>query len=458
MTAEAKKWIHMVGIAGAGMSGIARVLLEQGMKVSGSDLQFSSTVADLQQAGIIAYQGHSSANMDAGIDLVVYSSAVPWENEEIQWAVKNGITVLKRGEMLGRIVNGKNTIAVAGAHGKTTTSAMVYTVLQECGVEPSFIVGGEIQGTNINAHLGQGDHFVVEADESDASFLELKPNIAIITNIEDDHLDYYKSVDKLNEAFRQFLTQVDSKGFALLFGGDANNLRLKDKSNSHIILYGEDPGCDYYFANWHSQGVGSRFDVYKQGDMIGAAEISVPGRHNAYNALAAIAVAWENQLPWEKIQAGIKKYHGAKRRFQFMGCNKKISVVDDYAHHPTEIKATIEAARYYHPTGRIIVVFQPHRYSRTKLLGQQLGEAFLQADEAIIAGIYSAGEKPLPGITGEVVFAAARNTGCQVQYIPDINDIKSYLLSNSQEGDLVITMGAGDIWKLGPDLLTAMGK
>lgn len=453
MTAATKKWIHMIGIAGAGMSGIAKVLLEQGMKVSGSDLQFSNTMENLQQAGIITYLGHSAANMDAGIDLVVYSSAVPWDNEEIQWAIKNGVSVLKRGEMLARIVSGKNTIAVAGAHGKTTTSAMVYTVLEECEVNPSFIVGGEMQGTNINAHLGRGDYFVVEADESDASFLELKPNIAIITNIEDDHLDYYKSVDKLNEAFEQFLAQVDSQGFALLFGGDENNLRIKEKSNCRIILYGEDTSCDYYFKNWFSQGAGSRFDVYKQGHMIGQAEISVPGRHNAYNALAAIAIAWENQLPWEKIQAGIKKYLGAKRRFQVMGRNKEIIVVDDYAHHPTEVKATIEAARHYHPSGRIIVVFQPHRYSRTQLLGQQLGEAFQQADEAIIAGIYSAGEKPLPGITGELIFNAAREKGCQAQYIPDVKDIKSYLLRSIQAGDLIITMGAGDIWKLGPELL-----
>jgi len=456
MTADSKKWIHMVGIAGAGMSGIAKILLEQGMKVSGSDLQFSETVEGLQHAGIITYQGHSAANMEAGIDLVVYSSAVPWSNEEIQWAVKNRIPVLKRGEMLARIVNDKNTIAVAGAHGKTTTSAMVYTVLEECGVDPSFIVGGELQGTSMNARLGQGEFFVVEADESDASFLELKPHIAIITNIEDDHLDYYKSVDKLNDAFRQFVNQVNHEGFALLFGGDANNLHIKQNAAGRVIIYGENEDCDYQLKNWRSTGSGSQFDVYQQGRMIGQAEISVPGKHNAFNALAAIAVAWENQLPWEKISAGIRKYCGAKRRFQIMGHTDKLTIVDDYAHHPTEIMATIEAARHYHPSGRIVVVFQPHRYTRTKLLGRQLGEAFEQADEVIIAGIYSAGEKPLEGITGEIVFNAARNKGYHAHYIPALTDIESYLLSNIQADDLIITMGAGDIWKLGHELLSKM--
>ncbi|MDD3894679.1 MAG: UDP-N-acetylmuramate--L-alanine ligase [Syntrophomonadaceae bacterium] len=454
MTANSIKWIHMVGIAGAGMSGIAKVLLEQGIKVSGSDLQFSSTVQNLQQAGVIAYRGHSAANMDVGIDLAVYSSAVPWDNEEIQWAVKNNIPVLKRGEMLARLVNDKNTVAVAGAHGKTTTSAMVYTVLEECGVEPSFIVGGELQGTNINARLGNGDYFVVEADESDASFLELKPNIAVITNIEDDHLDYYKSVDKIKAAFLQFVNQVNRDGFALLFSGDENNCYIKENTDGRVILYGEDAGCDYCLKNWLSTGTGSQFDVYKQDKIIGQAEISVPGKHNAYNALAAIAVAWEKQLPWERIQAGIRKYRGAKRRFQVIGSSEKVLIVDDYAHHPTEIMATIEAARHYHPAGRIVVVFQPHRYSRTKLLGRQLGEAFKQADEVIITGIYSAGEKPLEGITGEIVFNAARDKGYQALYIPALDEIESYLLKNMQADDLIITMGAGDIWKLGPELLS----
>ena len=440
------------------MSGIAKVLLEQGMKVSGSDLQFSNTVENLQQAGIIAYKGHSAENMDPEIDLVVYSSAVPWDNEEIQWAVQHKIPVLKRGEMLARMVNGKNTIAVAGAHGKTTTSAMVYTVLKECEVDPSFIVGGELQGTNINARLGKGSYFVVEADESDASFLELKPNIAVITNVEDDHLDYYKSVDKLKNAFLQFVHQVKDSGFALLFGGDEYNCFIKKNTDAKVILYGEDVECDYCLRNWSSTGVGSQFEVYRHNDLLGRAEISVPGKHNAFNALAAIAVAWESGLPWGKIQKGINKYSGTNRRFQIMGHSNEVIIVDDYAHHPTEIKATIAAARNYHPEGRIVVVFQPHRYSRTKILGRQLGEAFQQADEIIITKIYSAGEKPLDGITGEIVFQAAEAMGYQACYIPEIDQIKSYLLKNIKPDDLIITMGAGDIWKLGPDLLSEISR
>ena len=453
MTAKSIKWIHMVGIAGAGMSGIAKVLLEQGIKVSGSDLQFSSTMENLRQLGISIYQGHSASNMEEGIDLVVYSSAVPLGNEEIKWAVKNHIPVLKRGQMLAQLVNDKRGIAIAGAHGKTTTTAMVYTVLKECGVNPSFIVGGQLQGTDINAHLGIGDFFVVEADESDASFLELKPNIAVITNIEDDHLDFYKSVDKLKDAFSQFVNQVDHQGFALLYGGDEYNQFIKSNTDSRVILYGEDEDFDYYLKDWVTTGTGSHFEVYHQKKHLGLAEISVPGKHNALNALAAIAIAWESKLPFAMIIAGIKKYGGTNRRFEVIGANDKVIIVDDYAHHPTEIKATIEAARNYHPSGRIIVVFQPHRYSRTQLLGKQLGEAFNKVDKVIISEIYAAGEKPLAGITGEIVYNAAMNKGLPAHYIPAVTDIESYLMENMQDNDLIITMGAGDIWKLGPDLL-----
>lgn len=453
MAAKSMEWIHMVGIAGAGMSGIAKVLLKQGKKVSGSDLQYSKTIEDLRQQGILTYKGHSSSNMQPGIDLVVYSSAVPLDNEEIKWAMANNIPVLKRGEMLARLVQGKKTIAVAGAHGKTTTTAMVYTILQQCGLDPSFIVGGELQENNANAQLGQGDYFVVEADESDASFLELKPYIAVITNIEDDHLDYYKSVENLKNAFYEFVSQVDCQGLALLYGGDEYNRAIKKRNNTKILLYGEDDSCEYYFKNWLNTGTGSTFDVYHGKDYLGKAEISIPGRHNACNALAAIAIAQENGLPFSDIQAGIKKYRGTKRRFQVIGVNEKFTVVDDYAHHPTEIKATIEAARNYHQTGRIIVVFQPHRYSRTQLLGRELGEAFEKVDKVIISDIYSAGEKPLAGVTGELIYKAAIKKGCPAIYIPDVIEIESHLMADIRENDLIITMGAGDIWKLGLSLL-----
>ncbi len=453
MTANSIKWIHMVGIAGAGMSGIAKVLLEQGKKVSGSDLQYSNTVENLKQQGITIYKGHSASNMQSGIDLVVYSSAVPLDNEEVKWAIKNNIPVLKRGEMLAHLVNHKKTIAVAGAHGKTTTTAMVYSILEACGSDPSFIVGGELQESSVNAQLGKGDFFVVEADESDATFLELKPYIAVITNIEDDHLDFYKSVENLKKAFRQFADSTDRDGFALLYGGDEYNRYIKSCISARVILYGEDEKCDYYFKNWLTTGNGSKFDVYHKNDYLGKVEISVPGKHNACNALAAIAIAWENDLPFSGIKRGIKNYSGMKRRFQIIGMNEEFSVVDDYAHHPTEIKATIEAARNYHPNGRIIVIFQPHRYSRTQLLGKQLGEAFNQVDKVIISEIYSAGEKPLPGITGELVYKAAVEKGYPAVYIPAVQDIEDYLIDNIQEKDLIITMGAGDIWKLGPSLL-----
>jgi UDP-N-acetylmuramate--alanine ligase len=452
------KWIHMVGIAGAGMSGIARVLAQQGYKVSGSDLQVNDTTSRLEEIGVEIFKGHSSSNLKEGVDLLVTSSAVPQDNIELRLAREKKIPILKRGQMLAHLANAKKAVAVAGAHGKTTTTSMLYMVLANCGTDPSFIVGGELQGSELNAKLGRGDYFVVEADESDASFLDLRPYIALITNVEDDHLDYYKSVDNIRKAFRQFVEQIRPEGFAMLYGGDAFNRSLvKDLTlNKRLLFYGEDLYNDYYFLNWESIGLGSRFDVYKRDlGFLGRFELAVPGKHNALNALAAIASALELGLEMEPIKSALKNFHGARRRFQIQGQKALVTVVDDYAHHPTEIRATIDAARNFH-SGRVMVLFQPHRYSRTQLLGRQLGEALINADLAIITEVYSAGEEAIPGISGEVVCQAAQNIGCHSVYIPQREEIIPYLLQISQENDLIITMGAGDIWKLGLQLLEVL--
>jgi len=451
MIATSEQWVHMVGIAGAGMSGIARVLREKGVRVSGSDLQINGITSNLEKIGVQVYEGHSSSNLKEGVDLLVISSAIPEDNVEVQAAKVRNIPVLKRGQMLAGMVNSHQGLAVAGAHGKTTTTSMLYTVMAGCGLDPTLIVGGEIQGTQLNARLGKNEYFVVEADESDASFLELRPYVAIVTNIENDHLDFYKSLERLQNAFCQFLNQVSPDGFVLLYGGDTCIQTIKGGLSSRMLLYGEDSSFDYYLENWKPYGMGSTFDIYHHQEYLGQIELSIPGKHNALNALAAMAVAIELGQDFNLLKKALKSFPGAKRRFQVMGVADGITIVDDYAHHPTEIKATIEATRQFH-RGRLLVVFQPHRYSRTSLLAQEFGESFREADLVIITDIYSAGEKPLAGVSGELVYQAARDAGVNVLYIPTVDRIEEFVLAELREDDLLITMGAGDIWKLGARL------
>lgn len=451
MTAESGQWVHMVGIAGAGMSGIARVLHEQGTRVSGSDLQVNSITDNLENIGVQVYAGHSSSNLKEGVDLLVISSAIPTDNVEVQAAISRNIPVIKRGQMLARMANSHQGLAVAGAHGKTTTTSMLYSALDGCGLDPTLIVGGEIQGTQLNARLGQNDYFVIEADESDASFLELTPYVAIVTNIENDHLDFYQSMDRMQGAFIQFLNQVTPDGFALLYGGDKYVQSIKNKLATRTIIYGEDSNFDYYLMNWESVGMGSQFDVFKNNQFLGQLELAIPGKHNALNALASTAVAMELGQDFSRVKAALKSFPGAKRRFQVVATVGAKTIVDDYAHHPTEIKATLEAAREFHKD-RLIVIFQPHRYSRTKLLAEQFGASFQQADLVIITDIYSAGEHPLTDITGELVYRAAKNAGCQALYIPAMDEAQEFVLKELQDKDLFITMGAGDVWKIGVNI------
>jgi UDP-N-acetylmuramate--alanine ligase len=458
MTTESKQWIHMVGIAGAGMSNIATVLAEQGHRVSGSDLQSNSVTRKLQEIGIEVYQGHSSSNLKEGVDLLVISSAIPQDNIEINWAREKNIPILKRGQMLANIVNNGKAIAVAGAHGKTTTTSMLYTVLENCGLDPTFILGGEMQDNGRGAKLGQGEFSIVEADESDASFLDLSPYIAIVTNIEDDHLDYYKSLENIQKAFRLFVDEVKPNGFALLYNGDASVAEIKAHTRSKVITYGEKADCDYYMQDWQVAGKGSKFSVYYKGVYLGEVKLSVPGKHNSLNALATMATVHEIGLDFETASRGLYDFKGPKRRFEHIGRYRDINIVDDYAHHPTEIKATLEAARNCHTEGRIIAVFQPHRFSRTKMLGTQLGRAFMGADKVIITDIYPAGEKPIPGVSGWMVYEAAINAGCDAEYLSSFPVIEEFILNFIQDNDLLITMGAGDIWKLGISILDKLQK
>jgi UDP-N-acetylmuramate--alanine ligase len=455
MSDNSGQWIHMVGIGGAGMNGIARVLTEQGIKVTGSDLQHNDITEQLEQIGITVYQGHSSSHLQEGVDVLVISSAIPMDNPEVVLARHRKIPVLKRGQMLANLVNCSKGIAVAGAHGKTTTTFMIYTVLSGCGLDPALIVGGELQDHHLNARLGADDYFIVEADESDASFLELHPKIAVVTNMEDDHLDYYHTMERLKDAFRQYIDGVQPKGLAILYGDDLGLRKIAASSPTRQVFYGENETNDYILKNWNPDGWGSVFEVYEYGQRLGNVRVSVPGRHNALNALAAIATGRELGLEFESMREAISAFHGAKRRFQIMGEHNGIMVIDDYAHHPTELKATLRAARSYHP-GRLITVFQPHRYSRTRQLGSQLGEALQNCDLAIITNIYAAGEAPIPGVDSNIVFNAAQQAGCTAVFIPEPEDVIAYLVDICRAGDLIITMGAGDVWEIGPALINRL--
>lgn len=447
MDLDAEKRIHMVGIGGAGMSGIARILKALGKEITGSDLQRNDTIDRLEALGINVYTGHSADNLQRDTDLVVISSAIPPSNPEMKKAQRLGIPVVKRGDMLAWLMNSRTGIAIAGAHGKTTTTSMIAVMLEQCGESPSYIIGGELKDSNSNARLGEGKYFVAEADESDASFLKIQPYVAVVTNVEDDHLDYYKSVDRIQEAFRLFIGQVREGGFAVLNQEDPFLKELTGEFK-HLIYYGTSEDADYYYTNYRSRGFGSSCKIWRKGKPLGTLELIVPGRHNVSNALAAVAVGTELGLPYPEIKRALRHFTGAKRRFHVLGKVDGIMIVDDYAHHPTEIEVTIDAARQFH-RGRLIVIFQPHRYSRTKFLGTQFGKAFLGADHLIVTGIYGAGEEPIEGVTGEIICQSATEAGCNAIYIENSDDIVNYLLKEARPGDILLFMGAGDIWKTG---------
>jgi len=453
----AGKRLHLVGIGGAGMSGIALVLHSMGAVVSGSDLRTSEVTRMLEQKGIKIYEGHAESFLAPETDLVVVSSAVPSHNPEIQAAKRRGIPVIKRGEMLALLSNSYKGIAVAGAHGKTTTTSMISLVLEENGLDPTFIIGGQMQRTLVNAKLGQGELFVAEADESDASFLLLHPYVGVVTNVEDDHLDYYQSVENIRSAFRQFVDQVVPHGFAVLFAEDKFLAELRGQTQSRLVYYGFKDSCDYYCCNIRTRGTGSEFEAYERGQLLGEAYLKVPGIHNVLNAMAAIAVGREIGLEFRGIVKALGEFAGAKRRFEVVGKLNGITVIDDYAHHPTEITATIRAARQFHKN-RLIVIFQPHRYTRTQLLGHQFGPAFQGSDMVIITDVYGAGESPIPGVTGELIYKSALAEGCNAVYIPGKDEVVDYVAKELRYDDLVITMGAGDIWQTGLKLVQELQK
>lgn len=448
------KNVHMVGIGGIGMSSIAEVLLARRFRVSGSDLKKSDVTDRLERLGATIHEGHAAEHVQDA-DVVVYSSAVkPQENPETVEAKRRRIPLIRRAEMLGELMRQKYGIGVAGTHGKTTTTSMVGLVVREAGFDPTIIVGGKVEVFDSNAVSGEGDIIIIEADEYDRTFLRLSPVLAVITTVEADHLDIYSGMEDIKAAFLQFANSVPFFGAAILCIDDPNVRDLLGRVERRVVTYGMARQATVRAEQIVQAGRTTRFGVFVEGESLGEVELHAPGLHNVQNALAAVAVGLELDVPFEKIQKALLRYTGVQRRFQIIGEVAGTLVIDDYAHHPTEVAATLAAAASGWPTKRIVAVFQPHLYSRTRDLQHEFARAFDDADTLVITDVYGAREEPIEGVSGQLLADLATQYGHRdVHYVPDKADLPAYLLRLRNGDDLVVTMGAGDIWRYGQAFL-----
>ena len=449
------KKLHFVGIGGIGMSGIAEILIDQGFTITGSDRAASDNTERLEALGAKVYIGHEATNLEPDVDAVVYSSAVRTdENPETIAAQQRKIPVIRRAEMLAEVMRLKYGIGIAGTHGKTTTPSMVSLVLMEGGVDPTVIVGGRLHGlAGSNARMGKGDFIVVEADEYDRSFLSITPTIAVLTSLETDHLDCYRDLEDIKGAFIQFAAKVPFYGFVVLCLDEPALQDIMPRIKKKIITYGLNGQADLQAVDIAHKANRTRFTVLRNGAELGEIEIQIPGKHNVLNALAAIAVGLELDVPFAKVKAGIEKFTGVFRRWEVKAELQGLTIVDDYAHHPTEIKVTLTGVKAGWRR-RVICVFQPHLYSRTRDFYDDFGRSFFNADVLVITDVYPAREEPIQGVSGELIANAAREFGHkQVHYVPDKKSIPEFLMKIKQEGDIIITMGAGDIWRFGEQFI-----
>ena len=448
--------IHFVGIGGVGMSGIAEVLLTLGYRVTGSDARRSETVERLERLGAKVYVGHAAAQVE-GAHVVVSSSAVARDNVEVAAARQRGIPVIARAEMLAELMRLKYGIAIAGTHGKTTTTSMVAAVLGAGGFDPTVVVGGRVHGLGTNARLGQGEFLVAEADESDGSFLRLTPTIAVVTTVDAEHLDHYPDLDAIVAAFLAFVNKVPFYGSAVVCLDDLNVQRMIPRIDKRVVTYGLEAGADLMARRLSFAEMRSVFEVVHRGKPLGPVTLQAPGRHNVLNALAAAAVGLDLEMPFDKIQAALASFAGVQRRFQIRGEAQGVLVVDDYGHHPAEIRATLAAAKAGFDR-RVITVFQPHRYSRTQHLRNDFLTAFYQSDVLIVMDIYAAGEASIPGVNAkDLADGIAAHGHREVLYMDgDRTGILDYLCESTRSGDLVLTLGAGDVGQLGAELLTRL--
>lgn len=447
--------VHFIGIGGTGMSGIASILLDLGYKISGSDLQSTIITKRLVNKGAMIFKGHHSSHI-SGANLVVISSAINEKNRELVAARKNNIEIIPRAEMLSRIMQQSHRIAVSGTHGKTTTTSMISLILEKMSLDPTIAIGGEVNDIGGNAKLGKGDYVVVEADESDGSFLLLNPNLAIVTNVENDHLDYFTHLGRTKESFRQFMNKVPDDG-CIIYGFDCPNTRqiiTKEVLHKKVLSYGFHREAQIRAVNPYLSKNTSRSEIFYQQQKLGSLQLNIPGYHNISNALAAISAAMELGITFEDTREILFHFKGVKRRQELIAnINGTLMIIDDYGHHPSEIKATLKAIKLGWPGRRMITVFQPHRYSRTKLLLSQFGTAFRDTDIVIINDIYPANEKPILNISSELVYEKIKEDKKKnVYYIPGKRETISFLREVIHRGDIVITMGAGDVWKIGKEL------
>lgn len=454
-----KSHIHFVGIGGSGMSGIARIMVARGAQVSGSDLNDSASLAGLRNLGITTFVGHNSENLGSA-EIVVRSSAVPNNNPEIVAALEKGIPVLERAQALAELMVESKSVAVAGTHGKTTTTSMLTVALQHCGLDPSFSIGATVRNSGTNAHHGSGNIFVVEADESDGSFVAYNPLGAIITNIELDHVDNFADLTQIDEIFYRFVKTIKRSGFLVVCIDDPGVLRLINKLNSEkiagfeLITYGESPEADLRLDRILISPKSAVARTTYKGRVLGEMELAITGHHNILNAGAALAAALWLGAPAQEILEGLKLFTGARRRFEIKGVAKGITVIDDYGHHPTEITATLQAARVFAQSGRIFTVFQPHRYSRTQAFSGEFAKSLSLADHTFLLEIYPASEKPIPGVSSSLI--ANKMAKDLVTYEPSMPAVIEQVAAMSKPGDVVITLGAGDVSSLGRIVLDAI--
>jgi UDP-N-acetylmuramate--alanine ligase len=446
--------VHFVGIGGAGMSGLAEVILTLGYRVTGSDARRGEAVERLERLGAKVFLGHAASQIE-GAHVVVYSSAVARDNPELQAARQRGIPVIPRAEMLAELMRVKPGIAVAGTHGKTTTTSMVGAVLAEAGFDPTLVVGGRVAALGANARVGQGEFLVAEADESDGSFLRLTPTIAVVTTIDAEHLDYYRDLAAIRETFLQFVNKVPFYGVAVLCADQPEIQALLPRVEKRVITYGLTAPADLVAASVSLSGLTSRFEVLQRGESLGSLALAVPGAHNVANALAATAVALDLEVPFPVIQRALAAFGGVQRRFQVKGEAGGVLVVDDYGHHPAEIRATLAAARAGFGRRRL-VAFQPHRYTRTHHLRDEFLTAFDDADVLMVTDIYPAGEAAIPGVHARALAEGLAARGREVRYVGDRGALAEALLREARPGDMVVVLGAGDVGAVADQLLARL--
>ena len=450
--------VYFIGIGGIGMSAVARILLNEGCVVAGSDILPSSLTSTLEKMGARINTRQDGSFMTSDTDMVVISAAISEDNPDLKTARKMGIKVVKYSQILGSLMKEKRGIAISGTHGKTTTSAMISSILKTAGLDPTFVIGGEVPDIGGNAHLGKGDLFVAEACEYDRSFLNLVPQVGVITNIEEDHLDYYENIEKIINAFGDFASLVSKEGLLVVNNHDKNILLAMQRANCKVETYSLDSTSDWCGKVLSSENGRNRFSIFRKNTFFDDFTLKIPGSHNVLNALAATAVCTFIGVDKNSIKAALASFRGANRRFQIIGVKNNITVIDDYAHHPTEIRVTLRAARELYPEKKIWCVFQPHQYSRTRHLLRGFARSFENADKVIFADIYSARDNDYEKTTmnSSRLFEETRNAGVDVQYIPQLGDIVKGLSLHVKPGDVIITMGAGDVWKVAYDLVAKL--